>query len=461
MKPDFFRMRGAIAYTIGVAVFFIIAVVLIYAAGLFPGTLPAEQRADLQAQASRQRLTEGQILGRDGAALTGDAGPGTPAAAFYPSTARLIGYRSARYGCSGLRERWREVLLTGGRDDEGGVLATTIDPELSELGYSMLGSNGAACVLDASTGAVLACTSRQAGMDYDVNAISRDDEAIFTQYQTIDGFFLDAAVQASQPAGSTQKLITAVMALQNGLPLTYTDTGREPTGPDSYVVNFGSAVFGELDLPAAVRLSCNTYFSHLALLAGPAAALDAFRAFGYENEIVLDDLGQTILQKIDGSAVYSLDTLARVAFGYSVTSSPLLVAAEYQVLVGDGQIYKPYFVTRAEQDGKTVYENDGGAVLGAPDLKDADRDLLRQAFASAAESYGLTSSRFNIYAKTGTSEFGGGKNNLWLAAALEDHNTGAAYTAVLVRFDVESGISSHSLAEDMARIIRYLETNFL
>lgn len=461
MMHDYRRFRSALLTGLGTSLFFLAAVFLTYACGLIPETAPAASRQAQLTRMARASTYEGVFLARDGVTpLTEAESPGRAGRILYPSLSRLIGYSSSLYGQSGMRQRWHQELYTGGSDDRGCSIVTTLDPVLSELCYSLMAdwTDAAAVVTDAASGEVLACVSRAGGLEFDANAISRNQTEVFEAYNRVEGFFLDPALAASQAGGSTTKLITAALVLQQGLEQNYLDTGREPAG-SSYVQNYGGQALGPLDLKQAVVLSSNCYFAHQALSVPPETLLAQFRAFGYEQDIPLEDLSTRIRQRLDPAAQAAApETLARIGFGYSIATSPLMAAVQYQSLI-TGCMRTPCFVKAVIQDGETLYTAPV-SLLSEPIPDPDQRAVLQEIFAAAAESYGLQSSRFKVMAKTGTSEnSAGSSNHLWMAAALLDPETGAGYTLCIVRFNAPDGLSSHSLAQQANQIIACLDAS--
>ena len=456
-SDPFQKIRAAIAAALAAALLFALGLGLLHITGFIPGTELAGQKKALAASAAeaqrRAQTYEGVFYAANGTPLTEAEAPGRPARLLYPSLGRLIGYRSDRYGSSGLRLRWQDAIQDGGKDDRGAAVYTTIDPELSELLYAMMAGleECAAVVIDANSGAVLACVSKQQGIDFDGN----DIDSRFPAYQKMDGFLLDKSITACEPGGSILKLVTASAVLEAGIDQTYHDTGSEAT-PGSLVKNFNGTAMGDLDLNAAVVKSSNCYFASKAMEIGPAAVLETFRAFGFEENVVLEDLGIRIRQSVEPAAGQDLDALARVAFGYSTTVSPLMAAAMYESLL-HGTIYQPYFVRLVEQDGEHLYQAET-RVLGRPVENAEDLAALQGAFAAAADSYGLESVRYDeIYAKTGTSDrTDGDGNNIWMAAAIRDGETGAAYTICVMR-KAPAGVSSHDLNDAVNHTIAFLE----
>ena len=104
---------------------------------------------------------EGTIYDRNGTVLCSAADRGTPGTLTYPeSTSFLLGYNSLRYGQSGLRSMYRDVLLDTDENGKGGSLNLTLDIDLQNDCQSQLsGHEGAIIVMNWRTGALLAAAS--------------------------------------------------------------------------------------------------------------------------------------------------------------------------------------------------------------------------------------------------------------------------------------------------------------
>jgi penicillin-binding protein 2 len=147
---------------------------------------------------------------------------------------------------------------------EGKRLQLTLDYDVQkaiEDGFDQLGFNGAAVVLDPSSGDVLGFTSRPA---YDPNAFAAGiDKATWATLTTDDDRPLnDRAIQGRYSPGSTFKMAVATAALMEGV-----------ITPDFKVHCVGGASFygrpfkcwkkgghGTMDLRHAIEQSCNVYF---------------------------------------------------------------------------------------------------------------------------------------------------------------------------------------------------------
>ena len=151
--------------------------------------------------------------------------------------------------------------LTTRPDSPGGTLRLTIDAQLQEYAARRMGDNsGSAVVIDCLTGEMLAMVSMPA---YDPNSFS--DGIGHEEWAMLSGNdhlpLLNKTLQGLYPPGSTIKPMTALAALEAGVP------------PDQQVfcsgaMRVGSGLFhcwkrrghGSVNLERAIALSCDVYF---------------------------------------------------------------------------------------------------------------------------------------------------------------------------------------------------------
>src|SRR6267378_732074 len=167
----------------------------------------------------------------------------------------------------------REIrTLEEDQPTEGKRLQLTIDYDVQkaiEDGFDALGFNGAAVVLDPTSGDVLGFTSRPA---YDPNAFAAGIDRVTWASLTSDEDrpLNDRAIQGRYSPGSTFKMAVATAALQEGV-----------ITPDFKVHCSGGATFygrpfkcwkkgghGTMDLRHAIEQSCNVYFYTIGNMTG-------------------------------------------------------------------------------------------------------------------------------------------------------------------------------------------------
>jgi len=198
-------------------------------------------------------------------------------------------------------------------------------------------NKGAAVLMDAATGEVLALASTPT---FDPAALNPASWAALQSQP--DGPVFSRAAIGLYPPGSAFKIVTATAGLENGLTdktfvCRHTDTNvfwhfgghnysrRRITDEEGFVPH------GDTDMANALRVSCNIYFAHLGIALGAPA------------------LEQTAQQRFDLSYMPPLQKLAEdlpdCAYGQgAVQVTPLEMARVAQAVANNGRLLPPMFV---------------------------------------------------------------------------------------------------------------------
>lgn len=177
----------------------------------------------------------------------------------------------------------------------GKDLGTTVDPYLSEYAARQLGDAlGTVIVTDASTGKVLALTSRPTFDPNVFSQVSEDPEREAQRKQQVQQLFQDPrnlffnrAISGAYPPGSTFKLVTALA----GLEADKIDGSTQVV--DEGVLRVGEFEFGNwyyrqygrtegsIGLQRAIARSNDIFFYKAAEWIGPSALAEFARMFGF------------------------------------------------------------------------------------------------------------------------------------------------------------------------------------
>ena len=412
--------RGA-AVNAGAALlaFFMILVVMVNS-GMMPG-VSSRVDSDKATTAYWDKVTssiEGTIRDRNGTVLCSAADYGTPGTLTYPeSTSFLLGYNSLRYGQSGLRSMYRDVLLDTDADGKGGTLNLTLDIDLQNYCQSQLrGHEGAIIVMNWKTGALLtAASSSDPNITFNANEIDEKWD-VYNQ----GNFWYDRCWLVEDPPGSTEKILTAACALEHGQgDFEFDDTGEFDIGGAS-IHNFGNGVYGRTGLQSALRNSVNTYFAALSLRLGQAAFMETHEKFLYNVPISdLDFTEQTLTSTV---RLTTQASLAMAGYGQStLRTSPLHIALSMAGVMHDGTIIKPYLVENTTIKGRTKHQHKP-ETLSKDCISKADARTLRSYLNANAASYGFDEATCGTaYAKTGTADDSRGSNHIYCLAGTGDY----------------------------------------
>ncbi len=357
-----------------------------------------------------------------------------------PSLASVLGYVSGiRAGIVGLELAYNDSLLGLDRLDAqfsqaahqpsaGSDLVLTIDSGLQRAADEALaGRSGAAIVIDAATGAILAMASAP---HFDPNRVL--DQTYLTDLgactaPSCQGVFINRATQGLYAPGSTFKTVTLIAGLDTGQVTADTvfDFGQQLSGPDGpyYVYAVGGGVIpdpnhseAQLSLAMSYAKSANAAFARLGAEMPPAVMIDyaarfgfsvaAERAWSLELPLAPSQLAQ------DVQTLYADDLLrASTAIGQGeLLTDPLTMAMVVLAVVNNGDLPLPYLVESIRDPRGTVLRTQParGVVRGL--MQPATAALVRDMMITAATQGsgkpalvdGLT-----VGGKTGTAQVGG------------------------------------------------------
>ena len=329
-------------------------------------------------------------------------------------------YEEVLHGREGSRfvevdARGRIVREQGAQErppEQARSLQTNIDLDLQVYVASLFADSlvGGAVVMDPTTGAVLALYS---GPSYDPNRFIGGVSVSY--YDSLrnnpDNPLYNKALQGLYPPGSTWKLATAVMGLQENL---ITPDSRMPQPCNGYYY-FGNRAWrcwrpeghGSLDLVGAISQSCNVYFYQLGLKVGLSRLVAGGVQLGFGKETGID-LPEELRPRFPDAVSY-FDQLypggwtqgaqaLNLSIGQGYNSQTILnMARFYSALATDGFAPTPGIVTRDAERTKilTLTESQMAEVrMGMIGVTAAGGTA-----ASAALSGGIT-----LAGKTGTAQ---------------------------------------------------------
>jgi len=339
-------------------------------------------------------------------------------------------------------------------------LTLDIDGQLAAEN-ALKGHLGAIVVMSANTGAVRVMASSPTFPPGDfVPSISRTR---FRELNEDPGKpFLNRAVQGSYMPGSTIKPLTALAALENGIPAT-TTCDCEGSTPHGYSGSIRcTGIHGNLDMRRAIMKSCNVYFVELGVETGIDALSRMFESAGIGRKTQIEIAERAGYLPKDGPSWNENET-AYVSIGQGkVEVTPLQAAVFYGAIANGGTMYKPYLIDH-------IYDHDrlsGGrlSVYDAVPFKtgklaasEESLKVIREGMYLVVHDPGGSGRRGNIgsaelYAKTGTADFGYGTKatkNTWFNGFVKHPRTGEllSFAAVIEHGDSGGGTTAPIVAE--------------
>ncbi len=395
------------------------------------------QVAETERNEARKYMVEGLFVDRDGECITEEAGPGQPAQLVNPAVySPVIGYNSVyQLGTSGLRTSFQDYLFNANAEEEykGQLLRLTLDNQLMEYCYELLGSNvGSIIVLENATGDILASVSRNDPVvEYDANHI----EERFEEYKEIPNFFYNLGWLGQDAPGSTGKILTACALVENGkVNFVHDDNGK------FYGIDNAGGHYGPVGITKGMVKSVNTYFAAASQSLGIDNMTSIYQAFGLGEEIPLEF---TTLK----SSFELLDDfdLRQSGFGQGkLKISPLHLTMILSTIINDGNMLEPHILYERYRPGsdELLYTREVKCLKEqVVSLKTCTK--LKQMLSDTAKAYKIKGEG-NVYAKTGTCEVTSklGKYHIYLLVATDQYsccisidrtNNGSGYLKPLAR----------------------------
>ena len=414
---------------------------------------PLNQRS-AQAEAEVQR---GSILDAKGRALAQSTAPGERTYPMGAALAPVTGYIGERIGSAGIEGRANQDLL--GRTEEmnrlgpvsellqadrGNDVHLTINADVQQAAYdAFAGRRGAAVVLDATTGAVLAMVSCPS---YDPASVEANWDSLSQQ---ADGALLNRVLYGMYPPGSTIKPMMADAALAEGVTdetEVFGCDGQLDVGGGQTIRESYGEVHGKVNLEKAITESCNVTFGTLAMRLGGKKLGTAFERFGFTKELT-GDLASESAHLPDFKSLGQGD-MAQVGIGQSsLLVTPMEMALLASAFANHGTVMEPYIVQSVvTPSGLTVRE---GTSKKWFDATTPERAALIDSYMEKVVTQGTgTAARVSgirVTGKTGTAENAQGKDHAWFIGSADVGGRKIAF-AIIVENSGGGGIEAAPIA---------------
>lgn len=422
------------------------------------GDALASDRVNPRVVRAREEVVRGAFITRDGWVIANSDAPGARRQWNGPdSLSQIVGYAIPALGVSGL-ESVCDGWLSGVRYDfqRTGILGTltgkpeagfdvelTVDSRVQlACETALAGKRGAAVVIDAYTGEILAAASSpwvapavvEQAPDY---VMSREDAPLLAR-----------ALSGLYAPGSCIKPAIAAAALDG----RWIEPGDE-WRCEGWIKAGGSGIsdvpggHGTLSLERALAESCNTYFVNIALKAGAglrprlaAMCLDA--SLGVQAPSARASLGVNWLTP---------EGLAQMAIGQGdMLVTPLHMAVIYAAIANGGTLWRPSVIRRiVDDEGNTVKAWSPVSIGQA--MRPASAAAVETGLGAAVE-WGTASAAgvwgSEVFGKTGTAENARGAPHAWFCGYVRSLRGTAAVSVI-----IENGGSGGSVAAPLAGAI--------
>lgn len=381
----------------------------------------------------------------------------------YPSgdlASQVVGYYSQQYGASGIEGSYSETLSgtenfaswmdvfnsMAGVNTPGNDIALTLNSDIQQACQDALsGYSGACVVMDSSTGAILGMASNptyDAANFADVLAQGNDSSAL-----------LNRATQSLYAPGSTYKLVTLGIALENNIAsedTIFDSPGQIEIGGGT-VTSFNKTGYGEISLERATQVSSNTVFGQLGVEIGVDLLVKTSEQLGFNTSISFDLPLATSLMPEPSEMTEWETAWAAVGQPVGVHDSPagpqvtvLQMALVASTIANGGELMKPYLVQSISNvDGAQSYAASPKSYSKVFSAETAAR--LSDVMVGVVESgtgYAAAIPGVQVAGKTGTAETGkeyadswfigfvpANQSNLVIAIVIEEGNRDDSSTA--------------------------------
>lgn len=352
-----------------------------------------------------------------------------------------------------------KITVASAEGEDGKDIKTSIDSELQKKIYNeMNGEKGAATAVNPKTGEVIAMVSSPS---FDSN--------VFTTYVTKaqkakweeigDADEVNRFNKIYSP-GSTMKLLTSVIALENKVidPNSARDIQGLSWQKDSswgdYKITRVTDPGKPVNLKDAVNHSDNIYYGQVALELGSEKFIEGIKKFGISEELPFEYPMENSQISNDGTLDNEI-LLADTGYGQGeIMMTPLHVALSYSALANEGNIMKPRLVI-SENSEAAVWKEEAILKDNLPGLIDAFTALINDAGATIPDG---AVPGFRVAGKTGTAEIkqsqddASGTENGWFVSV--DTDTSKISLAMIVE-DVKERGHSHFTVPKVRNVMEY------
>ncbi|BDG60762.1 penicillin-binding transpeptidase domain-containing protein [Caldinitratiruptor microaerophilus] len=308
-------------------------------------------------------------------------------------------------------------------------------------------------VMDVKTGGILAMASRPA---YDPNHFAASDPATRRMWLVTD---------AVSP-GSIFKPVTAAAALEEGvitLSTPFYDSGRITVMGET-ISNWNFRGFGAGTLADVMRTSSNVGFATIGLKLGREKFYKWLEAFNLTRRTGIDLPGETVGQRPPFARATDLD-LAIMAFGQTLTVTPIQMLAALNAIANDGRWVQPHLLKEFRTpDGQVaeVFQPASRQILSPETAREVQRLMVEVVTNGTGRQAAVPG--YNVAGKTGTAEKfeGGRKLDRYIASFAGFAPVPDPQVSVLVMIDEPEGltyggqVAAPVFSQIIGDILRYL-----
>jgi len=349
---------------------------------------------------------------------------------YIPYVSSIVGYQDIKFGRAGLERDFHHELsgantqfnlqelqrILANKERRGNDIRLTLDYKLQKKASEALkGKTGAVALLDPKTGEILALASSP--------TFNFETDDLENLQKRDDGVLLNRAINYIYPPGSSAKILTAVAALKNDIPVSTIYHCEGVTVFNKIrITDYRKSSHGDIDMRDAFKKSCNLYFGATAIDIGSDSLLRSADdlMFGhdirdnYTDKRVMPRAATSNLSK-QGAAIEDGD-LAQIGYGQGTfVTTPFQMALLAGAVANDGIIMKPYLVkSQIDEDIETLLFKEGALNRSMPvEVAKKVQDMMWAVVNEGGTGTAARTKGLKIYGKTGTAEHGNGADHGW------------------------------------------------
>jgi len=309
--------------------------------------------------------------------------------------------------------------------ENGSNITLTIDANIQSIAEKYLKqacvendcrSGGNVIIMNPSSGDILAMATYP---DYDLNSPREPNSTLATTWDTLSEteqlnslykMWRNKAVSDTYEPGSTFKIITAAVALEENL--AQTDVANDFSCIGYELVNGikincwkNVTTHGSQTLRQALMNSCNPALMQLGKRIGAPTLYKYYQAFGLFDKTGIATSGETNSYFWDLESVGNIE-LATMSFGQRFKITPIQLITAISAVANDGILVQPRIVKQIENpDTKSVVSIDSTNVRQVISKETANElmDMLESVVTDGTGRYGQVQG-YSVAGKTGTSE---------------------------------------------------------
>ncbi len=340
-----------------------------------------------------------------------------------------------------------------------------------------LAAGAAAIVMDIRTSEILAMATTPG---YDLNSPRTiEDPTILEIINALEGeerstalnnelrkSWRNKAVADSYEPGSTFKILTTAMALEEGvvkLDDTFTCTGSKIVGPHK-ISCWKTSGHGTQTFVEGVQNSCNPVFMEVAARLGADKFKQYFAGFGFTSLTGIELYGES-KGVFHNDATWNFVSLATSSFGQTFTITPLQLISAIAAVANNGMLNKPRVVKQLlDGDGNIVkeYPTEFVRQIISPETSKLVCEILESVVSQGTGKRAYIKG-FRVAGKTGTSEKLPRDNGKYIASFAGFAPADDPQVVVLVLLDEPTGEYYYggTIASPVARAILDDTLNYL